>query len=110
MALDISARRRVQQLLDAYGDLLTEQQRQTLGLHLDRDWSYAEIARSQNVSRTAVYDSVRRSQAVLEEYEAKLGLLSAEEQRQEDHERLGERLDGLQAELVELRKTVKGLT
>ena len=110
MALDILARRRAQQLLDAYGDLLTEHQRRTLGLHLDRDWSYAEIARTQGVSRTAVYDLVRRSQAALEDYEAKLGLLATEEHRHEDRVRLRERLDGLQAELVELRKSVKGLT
>jgi predicted DNA-binding protein YlxM (UPF0122 family) len=107
MALDIPARQRLQRLMDAYGELLTEQQRRTLELHVDRDWSYAEIARSQGVTRTAVYDMVHRSQAVLDDYEAKLGLLAAEERRRQDRTDLDARLDGLQAELGQLRKTVK---
>jgi predicted DNA-binding protein YlxM (UPF0122 family) len=110
MALDINARQRVQRLLDVYGQLLTDQQRETLRLHVDRDWSYAEIARSQGVTRTAVYDMVHRSEAALEDYEAKVGLVAAEEQRQADRDRLGKRLVGLQAKLVELQKSVKELT
>ncbi len=110
MALDISARQRVQRLLDAYGRLLTQPQRDTLRLHVDRDWSYAEIARSQGVTRTAVYDMVHRSQAALEEYESKLGLVADQDQRRKDRGRIDARLDGLQAELGELRKTVKELS
>ena len=74
MALDIDRRRWLLALLDSYAELLTEHQRETLNLHLERDWSYAEIADAHGVSRTAVYDLVHRSAAVLEDYEAKLGL------------------------------------
>ena len=97
-------------MLDAYGDLLTEHQRATLRLHLDRDWSYAEIAASQGVSRTAVYDLVRRSEALLTEYDAKLGLLAAGERRESDRRRLDRRIETLESELADLRRAVKGLT
>lgn len=97
-------------LLDAYSGLLTEHQRETLRLHLERDWSYAEIADAQGVSRTAVYDLVHRAESTLTEYEAKLGLLAAEEKRGQDREELTTRLSELQGELSRLRKTVKDLT
>ncbi len=109
MTLDIERRRRLLALLDAYAELLTEHQRETLRLHLERDWSYAEIASAQGVSRTAVYDLVHRAEAVLRAYESKLGLIAAEEQRQKDRNNLTDRLDELEGELSKLRKTVKGL-
>lgn len=110
MALDIDRRRRLLALLDVYSELLTEHQRETLRLHLERDWSYGEIAEAQGVTRTAVYDLVHRSSAVLQDYEAKLGLLAAEARRERDRRQLTSRLEGLQGELGRLRKTVKGLT
>ncbi len=110
MALDIDRRRRLLSLLDAYAELLTQHQRETLRLHLERDWSYSEIASAQGVSRTAVYDLVHRTEAVLDEYEAKLGLLTAAERREQDRVRLASRLDDLQGKLSRLRKTVKDLT
>ena len=110
MTLDIERRRRLLALLDAYAGLLTEHQRETLRLHLERDWSYAEIAGAQGVSRTAVYDLVHRADAVLRAYESKLGLIAAEEQRRKDRTKLTDRLDELEGELSRLRKTVKALS
>jgi predicted DNA-binding protein YlxM (UPF0122 family) len=110
VALDIDARRQLLALLDTYAELLTEHQRETLRLHLERDWSYAEIADARGISRTAVYDLVHRSGAVLQDYEAKLGLLAAAQRRERDRRRLASRLDGLEGELSRLRKTVKDLT
>ena len=110
MTLDIERRRRLLALLDAYAELLTEHQRETLRLHLERDWSYAEIAGAQGVSRTAVYDLVHRAEAVLRAYESKLGLIAVEEQRQKDRNNLTDRLDELEGELSKLRKTVKDLS
>ena len=42
------------------------------------DWSYGEIAQREGVSRTAVYDVVRRTTSNLDEYERKLGLMRAQ--------------------------------
>ena len=71
-----SARRRHRQLrlLDLYGLLLTEHQRRILHLAWELDWSYGEIAQREGVSRTAVYDVVRRTTVNLDDYERKLGL------------------------------------
>ncbi|HEX3629775.1 MAG TPA: sigma factor-like helix-turn-helix DNA-binding protein [Candidatus Dormibacteraeota bacterium] len=71
-----SARRRQGQLrlLDLYGSLLTEHQRHILHLAWELDWSYGEIAQQQGVSRTAIYDVVRRTMSNLDDYERKLGL------------------------------------
>ena len=110
MALDIERRRQLLGLLDTYAELLTQHQRDTLRLHLERDWSYSEIATAQGVSRTAVYDLVHRTVGVLDDYETKLGLLTAAERRQEDWVRLTSRLDDLQGDLSRLRKTIKELT
>ncbi|HEY0493171.1 MAG TPA: sigma factor-like helix-turn-helix DNA-binding protein [Candidatus Dormibacteraeota bacterium] len=62
-------------LLDLYGALLTDHQRRILHLAWEEDWSYGEIAEREQVSRTAVYDVVRRTAANLDGYEKKLGLL-----------------------------------
>ena len=71
-----SARRRHRQLrlLDLYGSLLTEHQRRILHLAWELDWSYGEIAERERVTRTAIYDLIRRSTTNLDDYERKLGL------------------------------------
>lgn len=67
-------RQRRLRLLDLYGALLTDHQRRILHLAWEEDWSYGEIAERERVSRTAVYDVVRRTAANLDDYEKKLGL------------------------------------
>ncbi|HZS13076.1 MAG TPA: sigma factor-like helix-turn-helix DNA-binding protein [Candidatus Dormibacteraeota bacterium] len=62
-----------QRLLDVYGALLTEHQREACRLHLDEDWSFAELAQELGVSRSAAHDLVRRALVQLEHYEARLG-------------------------------------
>src|SRR5260221_7363341 len=85
MALDtLRSREHRVALLERYGNLLTERQREVLDLHLGSDWSLAEIASRQRVSRSAVHDLIRRSIQLLEDSERRLGLLAeAERQREE---------------------------
>jgi predicted DNA-binding protein YlxM (UPF0122 family) len=64
---------RHQNLLDVYGALLTEHQREACRLHLDEDWSYAELAEEFGCSRSAAHDLVRRALIQLEHYETRLG-------------------------------------
>jgi predicted DNA-binding protein YlxM (UPF0122 family) len=82
MALDsLASRQRQIDLFERYGALLTEHQRRVLGLYLGSDWSLSEIARSQETSRSAVHDLIRRAVQSLEDYEHRLGLVRAEDLR-----------------------------
>ena len=62
-------------LFDVYGALLTDKQQQTLTLTYNEDYSLGEIAALLGISRQAVFDSIRRSEALLANYEEKLGLI-----------------------------------
>ncbi len=62
-------------LYDFYGGLLTEKQRKAMELYYFEDWSLAEIAESEGVSRQAVHDLLHRTERTMEELEAKLRLV-----------------------------------
>jgi predicted DNA-binding protein YlxM (UPF0122 family) len=64
---------RLQRLLDVYGALLTEHQHEACRLHLDEDWSFAELAEHLHCSRSGAHDLVRRGLAQLDHYESRLG-------------------------------------
>lgn len=62
-------------LYDFYGELLTEHQKKIYEESTFDDLSLAEIAEGAGVSRQAVHDIIKRTDASLEEYEAKLHML-----------------------------------
>ena len=70
-------------LFDFYQALLTDKQRSYMELYYLDDNSLGEIAESYNISRQAVYDNIRRTEAMLEEYEDKLRLFEKFQQRQQ---------------------------
>ena len=61
-------------LLDFYGELLTEKQREAMDLYYNEDLSLAEIAEPLKISRQGVRDSIKRGEKQLEELEGTLGL------------------------------------
>ena len=65
---------RMNYLFDFYQSLLTEKQRNYLELFYLQDYSLSEIADTFDVSRQAVYDNIRRTGDLVEDYEMKLGL------------------------------------
>ena len=69
-------------LFDFYQSLLTEKQRSYMQLYYLDDHSLGEIADEYEISRQAVYDNIRRTDAMLEEYEDKLRLLEKFQKRQ----------------------------
>ena len=79
---------RINFLFDFYQSLLTDKQRLYMQLYYLDDLSLGEIAEEYDVSRQAVYDNVRRTEAMLEDYEAKLNLFSKFEERIDIVERL----------------------
>ena len=61
-------------LLDFYGDMLTEKQRDVVELYYNEDLSLAEIAAHSGITRQGVRDSIKRAEAQMLEYESRLGL------------------------------------
>jgi uncharacterized protein len=107
MSLDtLHSRQRQVELFERYGSLLTEHQRGVLQLYLRDDWSLSEIAGSQQISRAAVHDLVRRSCHSLEEYEGRLGLLAAEERQRVERTALAAELAGIRRRLTRLEQEV----
>lgn len=72
---------RMNQLIDAYGTLLTEKQQDILTLYYEEDFSLSEISEVLKISRAAVSDHLKRSEKALKEYENKLQLVLRNEQR-----------------------------
>lgn len=98
---------RINYLLDFYQDLLTEKQRNYMEMYYLEDFSLGEISETSAVSRQAVYDNIRRTEAMLEEYESKLALYAKFKQRKklldqleeyyknEDYNQIGKLVDSL---------------
>ena len=107
MALDtLQARSRFLALFERYGALLTDHQREVLDLHLNSDWSLAEIANHGGTSRAAVHDLIRRSSQSLEGYESRLGLLAEAGRRRRAIESLDRDLAALKRRVARLEATV----
>ena len=61
-------------LLDFYGEMLTEKQRDVVELYYNEDLSLAEIASHSGITRQGVRDSIKRAEAQLLDYEERLKL------------------------------------
>ncbi len=61
-------------LLDFYGETLSERRREIMELYYNDDLSLSEIAELKGISRQGVRDSIKKSEAELDELESKLGL------------------------------------
>lgn len=74
---------RINRLLDFYAALLTAHQQYLMHLHYREDYSYSEIAELQKSSKASIHESIKRSESVLEEVEAKLNCLKQYEKRKD---------------------------
>jgi len=72
---------RINYLYDFYQSLLTPKQQSYMSLYYLDDFSLGEIADEYGVSRQAVYDNIKRTEAMLEEYEEKLLLFDKFQRR-----------------------------
>ena len=61
-------------LLDFYGDMPTEKQRDVVELYYNEDLSLSEIAAHSGITRQGVRDSIKRAESVLLDLEERLGL------------------------------------
>ncbi|MEN1966903.1 putative DNA-binding protein [Lentibacillus sp. N15] len=72
---------RINYLFDFYQALLTPKQRNYMDMYYLEDYSLGEISELSHVSRQAVYDNIKRTEAMLETYETKLLLYEKFQQR-----------------------------
>ena len=80
-------------LLDYYGMLLTDKQRETVEYYYDDDLSLGEIAENTGISRQGVRDSIKRSETILLEAEEKLGLIKKSEMLKNSLEKIRKDID-----------------
>jgi predicted DNA-binding protein YlxM (UPF0122 family) len=51
-----------------------------MALYFREDWSLQEIAKKHKVTRTSIHTTLKRSAAILLEYEANLGLVAKDDE------------------------------
>jgi predicted DNA-binding protein YlxM (UPF0122 family) len=85
-------------LLDFYGPLLTEKQRDIMDLYFNDDLSLKEISEITNTSRQAIHDLIKRCNSLLLEYEKKLHLLEKSLEIKNSKERIIKKIGSLDIE------------
>lgn len=96
-------------LVEFYGSLLTDKQFEYMELYYGDDYSLGEIAEEFDVSRQAVYDNIRRSAKLLENYEEKLHLVADFYKRQEHYDELEKEIQKNYPEATQLASIVSKL-
>ena len=66
---------KISYLLDFYGRMLTDPQRDMMEAYYNEDLSLGEIAQERGISRQGVRDAVKRAEQQLREMEDRLGLV-----------------------------------
>lgn len=74
--MELEKTNRMNALFEFYAALLTDKQMNYIELYYADDYSLAEIAEEFQVSRQAVYDNIKRTEKILEDYEMKLHMYS----------------------------------
>ncbi len=82
-------------LFDYYGEMLTEKQKEYFDLYYGENLSLSEIAENDGISRQGVRDAIVRAEAILEDSEAKLGMVR-------QHQELEAALSDIEGYLTEI--------
>src|SRR5690625_5204722 len=94
MTTDLERTMRMNYLYDFYQSLLTEKQQKYIELYYLEDFQFSEIAEEMNVTRQAVYDNLKRSRDLIEQYEETLGMFKNFNKRLELYGELKDKLGG----------------
>lgn len=106
--MDIDKMLEIEILYYQYSSLLTDKQRDILSMYYEENLSLGEISKILNISRQGVFDSLKRSEASLKEYEEKMRLV---EKMKEIESRLDRLEDALNAdsELIGIVEEIREL-
>ena len=94
-------------LLDFYGDVLTERQREMLECYYNDDMSLSEIADTVGISRQGVRSAIKKGTDILTDMEDKLGLVSRFQKVQPLVSRISVELNALRNSLENLESCKK---
>ena len=87
-------------LLDFYGNMLTDKQREAIDLYYNEDLSLAEISEHFNITRQGVRDAIKRGEDTLLELESKLGFA----EKFDEHRKVFEEINN-RAEIIRTSKS-----
>ena len=85
-------------LLDIYGGVLTDKQREMLELYYNEDLSLSEIAANDGISRQGVRDSIKRGEETLLDLDGKIGVVEMLEKYEKLLDEVGARCDEIIAD------------
>lgn len=91
-------------LLDHYGAMLTEKQREVIDLYYNDDLSLAEIAEQEGITRQGVRDNIKRAEAQLIEMEEKLHSAARFKRMMETFEEIDQALAEMEKEYSSIRR------
>ena len=91
-------------LLDCYGELLTEHQRNVMELYYCEDLSLAEIGAPLGITRQAVRSLIKRTEDILLNYEEKLGFAERLDKMRQCFSHLSQAAENIKD--VSIRKTI----
>ena len=91
-------------LLDHYGAMLTEKQREVIDLYYNDDLSLAEIAEQEGITRQGVRDNIKRAEAQLIEMEEKLHSAARFKRMMETFEEIDQALAEMEKEYFSIRR------
>lgn len=74
--MEVEKTNRMNALFECYATLLTQKQMNYMELYYADDYSLGEIAEEYQISRQAVYDNIKRTEKILEDYERKVHIYS----------------------------------
>jgi len=92
-------------LFDFYGPLLTAKQSRIWDSYYQEDYSLAEIAAEEGISRQAVHAILKRTADNLDAYEKKLQLVARFQAGRDALQRVEHLIEGLLAESADLKDT-----
>jgi hypothetical protein len=87
----------ISDLLDFYGSMLTEKQREVIEYYYNDDLSLSEIAENEGITRQGVRDSIKRAECQLLDMEQRLGLARRLHEMMDGLERIGEEAEKIRS-------------
>ena len=90
-------------LFEQYKELLTDKQREMVSLYYEEDYSLGEISENLGVSRQGVYDTLKRSEKILREYESKLHLVAKLKDKEKFLKSIREKIIDIKEDLLHNR-------